>query len=433
MDSLTTNGIDMRRVSRDMTHGEVSGAASSDAGTAQLMEDHRNRGMQNDVISRGTFSRFQSSRFACLRCCGNLLKYLIRLRNTPEELEQRCKSKEIDKFLEKEKQTFRRQVKLLLLGAGESGKSTFLKQMRIIHGVNFEPELIKEYQQVIYQNVIRGMQVLIDAREKLEIPWGNSDREKDAIDTKCMECGSIDVSTFLQYAATIKRLWQDRGIRRAYERRREFQISDSVNYFLDEIERLATYEYVPTQKDILHCRKATKGVYEFSVKIQNIPFVFVDVGGQRTQRQKWTRCFDSSVTSIIFLVSTSEFDQVLAEDRMTNRLEESRNIFDTIVNNNTFKGISIILFLNKMDLLELKVRNPETDIRWFYPQFHGNPHSILDVQNFILQMFMSVRKAQQSRTYHHFTTAIDTRNITVVFNSVKDTILQRNLNALMLQ
>jgi hypothetical protein len=48
---------------------------------------------------------------------------------------------------------------------------------------------------------------------------------------------------------------------------------------------------------------------------QNIPFVFVDVGGQRTQRQKWTKCFDGSVTSILFLVSTSEFDQVLAEDR----------------------------------------------------------------------------------------------------------------------
>ena len=118
---------------------------------------------------------------------------------------------------------------------------------------------------------------------------------------------------------------------------------------------------------------------------------------------------------------------------MTNRLDESRNIFDTIVNNNTFKGISIILFLNKMDLLDQKVKNPETDIRWFYPQFNGNPHSLLDVQNFILQMFMSVRKSQQSRTYHHFTTAIDTRNINVVFNSVKDTILQRNLNALMLQ
>jgi guanine nucleotide-binding protein subunit alpha-12 len=47
-------------------------------------------------------------------------------------------------------------VKLLLLGAGESGKSTFLKQMRIIHGIKFEPELIREYHHVIYQNVVKG-------------------------------------------------------------------------------------------------------------------------------------------------------------------------------------------------------------------------------------------------------------------------------------
>ncbi|XP_044317410.1 guanine nucleotide-binding protein subunit alpha homolog [Drosophila rhopaloa] len=407
--------------------GAVVGTGAATRTTDGLLSDGAER-------LRRQGSRLQTSRFAWFRCCGNFLTYLVRLRSTPEEMEQRYKSKEIDKYLERDRHTFRRQVKLLLLGAGESGKSTFLKQMRIIHGVNFEYELLREYQNVIYQNVIRGMQVLLDAREKLDISWGSDGREQDASDAKLMECNAIESVRFIEYAPQIRRLWQDRGIRRAFERRREFQISDSVSYFLDEIERLAKPDYVPTHKDILHCRKATKGVYEFCVKVQNIPFVFVDVGGQRTQRQKWTRCFDSSVTSIIFLVSSSEFDQVLAEDRKTNRLEESKNIFDTIVNNNTFKGISIILFLNKTDLLEQKVCNPETDIRWYYPQFNGNPHSVLDVQNFILQMFMIVRRRNStSRIYHHFTTAIDTRNINVVFNSVKDTILQRNLNALMLQ
>jgi len=55
-------------------------------------------------------------------------------------------------------------------------------------------------------------------------------------------------------------------------------------------------------------------------------------------------------------------------NRKTNRLEESKNIFDTIVNNTAFQNISIILFLNKSDLLATKVKNPETDIRWYYPQ-----------------------------------------------------------------
>lgn len=121
-------------------------------------------------------------------------------------------------------------------------------------------------------------------------------------------------------------------------------------------------------------------------------------------------------------------------------MEESKNIFDTIVNNVAFQGISIILFLNKTDLLALKVKNPETDIRWYYPQFTGNPHSIIDVQTFILQMFLRVRKNNHNHSlkppqpiYHHFTNAVDTQNIQVVFNSVKDTILQRNLASLMLQ
>lgn len=205
-----------------------------------------------------------------------------------------------------------------------------------------------------------------------------------------------------------------------------------MEYFFNNLERISRPDYIPTNKDILHCRKATKGITEFVIPINNIPFLFVDVGGQRSQRQKWFQCFDS-VTSILFLVSSSEFDQVLLEDRITNRLEESKNIFDAIVNNIIFGNVSIILFLNKFDLLERKVGNPETDIRWYFPQFTGNSHSMQDVQKFILSMFTGVKRNPKKPLYHHFTTAVDTENIKVVFNSVKDTILHRNLEILMLE
>ena len=39
----------------------------------------------------------------------------------------------------------------------------------------------------------------------------------------------------------------------------------------------------------------------------------VDVGGQRSERRKWIHCFEN-VTSIIFLVALSEYDQVLYEE-----------------------------------------------------------------------------------------------------------------------
>lgn len=159
--------------------------------------------------------------------------------------------------------------------------------------------------------------------------------------------------------------------------------------------------------------------------------MFLDVGGQRSQRQKWYRCFDEAVTSILFLVSSSEFDQVLFEDRKTNRLIESCNIFETIVNNKAFAVVSIILFLNKMDLLIEKIR--VADLHEFFPQFAGDPRNLPDVQQFELGMFDSRRRDRARPLFHHFTTAIDTENIKFVFQCVHDTILHDNLKSLMLQ
>lgn len=97
--------------------------------------------------------------------------------------------------------------------------------MRIIHGVRFEPELMREYQLVIYQNIVRGMQVLVDAREKLEITWENPATELAAERARKFYHGNeLDPEYFQDYAPTVQLLWQDRAIRRAYERRREFQI-----------------------------------------------------------------------------------------------------------------------------------------------------------------------------------------------------------------
>lgn len=122
------------------------------------------------------------------------------------------------------------QVKLLLLGAGESGKSTFLKQMRIIHGIRFEPELMREYQHVIYQNIVKGMQVLVDAREKLGITWEHPTNELAANQAKFFNStlGGMDVEEFVEGAPIIHVLWKDRAIREAFDRRREFQLVSRV-------------------------------------------------------------------------------------------------------------------------------------------------------------------------------------------------------------
>lgn len=145
----------------------------------------------------------------------------------------RYRSQEIDRMIEKDKQSTKRQVKLLLLGAGESGKSTFLKQMRIIHGIKFEPDLVREYQHVIYLNIVKGMKVLVDARDKLSIPWENPRNAKHGLHVLSYQNGeSLDARIFQDYVSALQSLWKDSGIKRAYERRREFQLVGEMEYYI---------------------------------------------------------------------------------------------------------------------------------------------------------------------------------------------------------
>ena len=85
-----------------------------------------------------------------------------------------------------------------------------------------------------------------------------------------------------------------------------------------------------------------------------------DVGGQRSERKKWIHCFDN-VDCVLFVVAMSEYDQMLAEDRSVNRMQESLNLFEDIVNNEFFAEMPFIVFFNKKDLFEEKIlRSPLT-------------------------------------------------------------------------
>lgn len=73
--------------------------------------------------------------------------------------------------------------------------------------------------------------MLVDAREKLHIPWGDPENQRHgdslmAIDTRSakMASGQLETSVFLRYLSAIRALWDDSGIQNAYDRRREFQL-----------------------------------------------------------------------------------------------------------------------------------------------------------------------------------------------------------------
>lgn len=67
-------------------------------------------------------------------------------------------------------------MKMLIIfftpGTGESGKSTFIKQMRIIHGAGYSEDDKRAYIKLVFQNMFMAMQSMIDAMKNLEIAYG---------------------------------------------------------------------------------------------------------------------------------------------------------------------------------------------------------------------------------------------------------------------
>jgi hypothetical protein len=88
-----------------------------------------------------------------------------------EERSQHERSRDIDRDLDEHKRRYIATQKIVLLGAGESGKSTFLKQMQIIHSKGFKLEDKLFYRTQIYENIMKGMAGLINGKKELRLPW----------------------------------------------------------------------------------------------------------------------------------------------------------------------------------------------------------------------------------------------------------------------
>mmetsp|Transcript_41306 Transcript_41306/g.106905 ORF Transcript_41306/g.106905 Transcript_41306/m.106905 type:complete len:352 (-) Transcript_41306:3705-4760(-) len=312
--------------------------------------------------------------------------------------------------------------KLLLLGAGESGKSTFFKQMKILHKDGFSEEERLSYKEVIHSNTVLNMKTLINGAETLEKDL--EEEVKESADIVLEEETSAGYVLSPEIAEHIKKLWASSTIQATFAERSKLQLSDEADHFFNEIDRTSKTDYIPTEKDVLRVRVRTTGIIEQEFIINGSIFKMFDVGGQRNERRKWIHCFED-VTAVIFMVSLAEYDQVLYEDETQNRMKESLHIFDEICNSNWFQKTSIILFLNKVDLFKEKINKVDLDV--CFDDYKGPKQDYQAAVDFIKDKFISLNKSKEKQIYCKETCATDTRNCDTVFNAVKDILLQNAL------
>ncbi|KAL3112473.1 hypothetical protein niasHT_015958 [Heterodera trifolii] len=323
-----------------------------------------------------------------------------------EEKKQVKMSKQIDKRIRETQENEDKTIKLLLLGAGECGKSTLMKQMRILHSDGFSEEELLQQRSVVYSNTVHAMEELLRGMNMYKIGF---------TEPKGTECARVVMETIRngeesepfsdELAAAMKRLWADTALNTAtYSRRLEFHLHDSAKHFLDSLDRISNPSYRPSQQDILLTRIKTTGIVEIQFLIKGVPFRVFDVGGQRSERKKWIHCFED-VNSVIFVAAISEYDQVLFEDETTNRMIESMRLFESICNSRWFINTSIILFMNKKDLFAEKIKF--ISIRTCFKEYDG-PQTYDDSIAYIRSKYEALNANLRKTIYVHQTCATDT-------------------------
>eukprot|EP00298_Acanthocystis_sp_HF-20_P029794 c8722_g1_i1.p1 GENE.c8722_g1_i1~~c8722_g1_i1.p1 ORF type:complete len:352 (-),score=90.29 c8722_g1_i1:99-1154(-) len=310
-------------------------------------------------------------------------------------------------------------IKILLLGAGESGKSTIFKQMKIIHQTGYTDKDRKGFIPTIQNNAIQSVKDLLAAVQTLELtPDPNIEAE-----TELLNGVKYQDPVTPELAAAITKVWASPVIQQAYARRNEFQLFDSAKYYFEKITEIGSAEYMPSDQDILRTRVRTSGIVETSFEIEGNTFKLFDVGGQRNERRKWIHCFDN-VQAVLFVVAMSEYDQFLYEDETQNRIAEAMTLFGEICNSKFFEHTAMILFLNKCDLFLEKIKS--VDMTVCFPDYTGGCNYDNGVA-FMREKFLSLNKQEEKQVYVHVTCATDTKNIQFVFEAVKDIILTQNL------
>ena len=328
--------------------------------------------------------------------------------------------------------------KLLLLGAGESGKTTILKQMRFLHGEPLSDEELVNFRSVIRSNVITAIRKLMGLLTLLGLEDELSESEKNAFMQLNEEFSNLEGQStlrhhediMLEHWRAIQTLWSSDVMIQVWLQRAACNVIDGHKLFLDHLSRIAASDYIPTSGDVLLARERTYKEKCHVHEVDGANFEFYDVGGQRGARREWIKSFNRNVDAVIFVVALSEYDQMLNENRRTNRMVESIELFRSVCNNAAFANKPVMLFLNKKDVFADKIVSSDIDAQPPFEDHTGRPGNFDDGVDYFLRKFEDrILNPEDRDRFAHVTNATDPSNMLFVLNSTRWIVMRENIES----
>eukprot|EP01084_Bolivina_argentea_P219654 372494_1 len=295
------------------------------------------------------------------------------------------------------KEELNQTFKILILGAGESGKSTIFNCTKLINNedsvmdiANLEHitswiryncvmqirNLLKQSQLLYDQNTTMYSKCLIHMNTQNESDIGTiSDRSH-----RYNVFEQIDCKELTQLRQSIENVWNLSAIKEtfSYRLKVKYHWIDNIDYFLNKISEIMSKNWIITKQDLLKARCRTTGISNYKYEINESIINIFDVGGQRSSRKKWIHTF-MDVKCVVFVIGMSDFCKPLFEYEKQIHLLESLGIFDRICRNKWFKQSKMVLVLNKMDLFREHLRFTPLSV-CFRDEYKGQNYTDMNME-----------------------------------------------------
>ncbi|KAJ3437396.1 guanine nucleotide-binding protein g(o) subunit alpha [Anaeramoeba flamelloides] len=332
------------------------------------------------------------------------------------------KNKRIEEQL-KDENTIEQINKILLCGTGDSGKSTMIKQMRILYCDGFPSEQVQLYKNAIQKSLRINMKMLIQNGKSLGI------HINDKVNKQLSEEYLANFPTYKRNGVycnkevyTLKQLWHDQSIQTVWNNRSEIQVPENLDYYFNNLEKYCSPNFKPTNEDIVLFRIPTTGIVKINFHSQDTKWEIIDVGGQRSERRKWIHHFQD-VNLVFFIIAINEFNKKLDEDQTINRMNESITLCKNILNNKYFKKTDCSLVFTKTDLLKRSLQ--KTEFKRYYSKYDGE-NNYEQVSEYIQKLFIkTIKKKNKRQVSSHLICATENNEVEKIINITIRKYLER--------
>jgi guanine nucleotide-binding protein G(i) subunit alpha len=302
------------------------------------------------------------------------------------------RSEAIDRTLQDDATSLRRETKLVLMGSITSGKELIMHQMKVLYADGYySTEERRTYCYAVRSTLRLLIHSIIDLLKDTGINLPKELNQHFAILLHEVETVDMQQPT-PESVKAIEKLWTSPEFSTLYIRNFEIDFPQYASYFAQESSRIASPDYIPSEADIIRLNQSHRGIKELRFKWDELDVHLFNIHGYIPEhfRKRWFHQLEGA-TSLVYTVDVSQYDRPYLGQPTSSQLLDDFATFESWASNEKFANSSIILLLNNYTRFREKL--PYSPLEGFFPDYvlnEADPET--SARQYILRRFKDMNR-----------------------------------------